>query len=520
MQDSRRVPRRKTLLIILDGFGLNPSKKNNAVYEARTPRLDEYFSRHPHAAIEASGRAVGLPVGQMGNSEVGHLTLGCGAIVRQDLVRIDDAIKDGSFFSNNVLLDAIRDAKSRARPLHLIGLVSDGGVHSHTTHLLALIRMCREAQVIPMVHMITDGRDTPPKSATNYLDELERALQAAGGQIATIAGRYFSMDRDRRWDRVKKGFDLVVHGIGRTVPSAREGILGAYTLGQTDEFLEPMILPGATTIAARDALVFFNFRNDRPRELALALGQEGFEEFDRGDYHPITVTSMTAYDSKLLSPIVFPPERPKNTLAKVISFAGYKQFHCAETEKYPHVTYFFNGGREPAHAGEDRKVVPSPQVTTYDLVPEMSAAAVADEVIKAIETGCYAFVLVNFANGDMVGHAALRDPIIRAVETLDTQAGRVLDAAVANDYSVVLTADHGNCEEYIDPLTGEPNTQHTTYPVPFLVVDSHNWRLATGGGLSNVAPTILQLMGLQKPDGMDTDSMLLENLGPVRQGPR
>lgn len=516
MQEKRQVPRRKTVLIILDGFGLNPSKINNAVYETPTPKLDAYFAKYAHTAIEASGRAVGLPVGQMGNSEVGHLTLGCGCIIRQDLVRIDDAIADGSFFTNNVFLDAIGDAKRRGRPLHLVGLVSDGGVHSHLNHLYALITLCARNGVAPVVHMVTDGRDTAPKAAVGYLDALEQRLAEAGGRIATISGRYYAMDRDKRWDRTKRAFDLIVHGVGTLVPTAREGITEAYAKGQTDEFLEPMILPGAETVQKDDALVFFNFRNDRPRQLALALGLQEFTEFDRGVFDPITVTCMTAYDQKLLSPIAFPPERPKHSLAKTISFAGYKQFHCAETEKYAHVTYFFNGGREPPHAGEDRVVIDSPKVATYDLKPEMSAEAVADAVIKAIEVGCYAFILVNFANGDMVGHTAMRESIHKAVATLDAQAGRVLDAAVAHNYSVVLTGDHGNCEEYIDPCTGEPQTQHTTYPVPFLVVDPSYWRLATGGGLSNVAPTVLHLMGLPKPDGMTADSMLLEELGPVR----
>ncbi len=511
----RPLPRRKTMLVILDGFGLNPSKRHNAVAEANTPRLDEYFARYPHTTLEASGRAVGLPVGQFGNSEVGHFTLGCGSVVRQDLVRIDDAIEDGSFFENNVLLDALDQARTNKRPIHLLGLVSDGGVHSHIRHLFALIKMCRKNNVEPVVHVITDGRDTPPKSALKYMDELEKRLAKAKGKISTIVGRFYAMDRDHRWERTKVAWDLIVNGVGRQVKTPSLGILECYEKGNTDEFLEPMILPNAELIQPDDALIFFNFRNDRPRQLAEALGMEDFDEFDRGDYEPVTVTCLTKYDNKLLAPIAFPPERPKQNLSKAVSMSGYPQFHCAETEKYAHVTFFFNGGREPPYAGEDRLMIPSPPVETYDEAPEMSAERVADAVIEAIESDKYAFIVVNFANGDMVGHTAKREAIIRAVEWMDLQVGRVLDAAVANDYSVVVTADHGNCDEYVDPYTGEPHTQHTAYPVPCLVIDSSYWQLATGGGLGNVAPTILQLMGLQKPDGIECESLLLKELGPV-----
>lgn len=512
MADERPAPRRPTILIIMDGVGVNPSKVNNAVHEANTPRLDEYFSRYPHTCIEASGRAVGLPVGQMGNSEVGHLTIGCGSVVRQDLVRIDDAISDGSFAENSALLAAVQAAKAAERPLHLLGLVSNGGVHSHIKHLLALIKMCRKAGVKPVVHMITDGRDTAPKSATSFLPELMKRLDKAGGSIATICGRYWAMDRDNRWDRTKLAWDAIVNGEGKSVPSAEAGILAAYEEGQTDEFIKPLILPHAETVQPGDSLVFFNFRNDRPRQLAEALALEAFDGFNRGDYQPITVTCLTEYDPKLLSPIGFPPERPATTLAEVVSLAGYKQFHCAETEKYAHVTFFLNGGREEPFAGEDRVMVPSPSVDTYDQQPEMSAAQVADEVIKAMEERKYAFIIVNFANGDMVGHTAVPEAVVRAVEALDREVGRVLDKAVECEYSVVLTADHGNCDEYVDPITGEPHTQHTVYPVPLMVIDQSTWRLATGGGLSCIAPTVLQLMGIPKPKAMKGKTMLLEEI--------
>ena len=515
MTDKRHVPRRKTILLILDGFGLNPAKENNAVHEARTPRLDAYFAKYAHTAIEASGRAVGLPVGQFGNSEVGHTILGCGSIVRQDLVRINDAIDDGSFFHNTVLLDAIQEAKSQERPVHLVGLVSNGGVHSHCTHISALIKMCRKHHVTPVMHMICDGRDTPPKSAIQFLEPLEKKLRKAGGHIATMIGRFYAMDRDHRWERTEDAWQLLVNGVGESVETATHAILKAYDNGITDEFVQPTILRDGETIQNNDVVIFFNFRNDRPRQLAEALAMDDFDKFDRGAFESCYLTCLTEYDTKLLAPIVFPPERPKITLTKAVSFAGYKQFHCAETEKYAHVTYFFNGGREEAYAGEDRRMIHSPNVATYDLAPEMSAEAVADATIEAIESQAYSFVLVNFANGDMVGHSAKREPIIEAIEFMDTQVGRVLDAAVTNEFSVVLTADHGNCDEYIDPYTGEPYTQHTPYPVPLMIVDSSFWKLATGGGLSNVAPTVLQLMGLQIPEAMQGDSLLLDELGPV-----
>jgi len=508
----RIVPRRKTLLVIMDGVGVNPSKKNNAFHEANTPNLDEYFSKYPHTTLQASGAAVGLPDGQMGNSEVGHLTIGCGTIIKQDLVRIDDAIEDGSFRKNIVLRNTMFLAKENNRPVHLVGLVSDGGVHSHVNHLCALIKMCKKNGVEPVVHVITDGRDTSPKSAKKYIAQLMEALDKYGGRIATITGRFYAMDRDSRWERTKVAWDAMVHGIGKQASDPLQAIDDAYANGETDEFILPRILPNAETVQADDSLIFFNFRNDRPRQLAAALGMEDFEGFDRGDYKPIVVTCLTEYDKKLLAPVAFPPERPLTNLAHAISLSGYKQLHCSETEKYAHVTFFLNGGRETPYAGEDRIMVDSPRVHTYDEAPAMSAKQIADEIIKALNQQEHAFIVVNFANGDMVGHTAIPEAIIKAVETLDSEVGRVLDSAVENDYSVILTADHGNCDEYVDPFTGEPNTQHTVYPVPCLIIDQSYWRLRTGGGLSNIAPTVLHLMGLTKPEGINCKSLLIEEL--------
>lgn len=510
MKQMRTVPRRPALLVILDGFGLNPAKENNAVCEANTPRLDAYFSHHSHTALEASGRAVGLPDGQMGNSEVGHLTLGSGMVVRQDLVRIDDAIADGQFQANPALKGAIESASRVNRPLHLLGLVSDGGVHSHLRHLDALIRMCGDAGVVPVLHMITDGRDTPPKSSLGFLPALQKHLAAAKGHIATIMGRYYAMDRDHRWDRTERAWRALIHSQGIACDDAESAIRAAHAGGETDEFIQPRIISGGESMRVGDQVIFFNFRNDRPRQLTAAIALDDFDGFARGDYKPVAVTSLTEYDPRYGLPVAFEPERPTTCLAKVLSESGCHQFHCAETEKYAHVTFFFNGGSETPFSGEDRVVVPSPKVATYDLQPEMSAAEVADEVIKALESGQYDFIVVNFANGDMVGHTAIRKAVIQAVETLDREVGRVLDTAVEQDYSVLLTADHGNCDEMVDPVTGEPHTQHTTYPVPLLLIDPEPWRLATGEGLSAVAPTLLQLMGLPQPPEMTGRSLLLD----------
>lgn len=509
------VPRRKTILIILDGFGVNPSKKYNAVYEANTPNLDKYFGSYPHTTLQASGRAVGLPDGQMGNSEVGHLTLGCGTILKQDLVRIDDAIDDGSLAQNKALLAALDYAKAENRPLHLIGLVSDGGVHSHINHLVALINICHQHGVVASVHAITDGRDTAPKAALGFIQRAEAELAKTGGVLSTITGRFYAMDRDKRWERVKVAWDGLVLGEGVQVQSGTEAIENAYATEETDEFIKPRIIKGAKLIQSADPVLFFNFRNDRPRETSEALASVEFKHFDRGNFKPVKLTTMTLYDNHLPATIMYQPERASTNLADVISQAGLKQFHCSETEKYAHVTFFFNSGKEEPYAGEERLVIPSPKVETYDLKPEMSAPEVADAVCAALDKGEHSFIVVNFANGDMVGHTAVGNAVIKAVEALDREVGRVLDCAVKNEYSVVLTADHGNCDEYIDPLTGEPNTQHTVYPVPCLVIDKQHWRLSTSGGLSNIAGTVLQLMGLEQPAAIQGRSLLLE---PIQAG--
>lgn len=502
------VPRRPVLLVILDGYGINPEPLNNGVALARKPHLDAYFQRYLLTRLEASGRSVGLPEGQMGNSEVGHLALGSGTILRQDLVRIDDSIRDRSFFNNPSLIAAVEHAKKRQRPLHLVGLVSDGGVHSHIEHLYALIDLCAHHGVVPALHMITDGRDTPPKHALTYLPALEYRLAEAKGSIATVIGRYYAMDRDKRWERTKRAWAAMVFRDGVSAPTARDAIERAYDAQITDEFIEPTVIGNAATIQSNDSVIFFNFRNDRARQLTYVLAGEDFKPFDRAPFQPVNVTCLTEYDSLLPLPVAFTAEHVEKTLASLLSARQIAQFHCAETEKYAHVTFFFNGGREKPHTLEDRIMIPSPKVATYDLAPEMNASHVADEVIKALRLHQYGFLVVNFANGDMVGHTAVRDAVIRAVETLDREVGRVLDAAIRTGYSVILTADHGNCELLVDPVTGAPHTQHTTFPVPCMVIDRDNWQIAATGGISQIAPTVLQLMGIEQPPEMTAASLL------------
>ena len=512
--------RRPVLLIILDGFGVNISAKHNAVALAKTPNFDHWFANNPHTLINTSGSAVGLPDGQMGNSEVGHMTMGSGMIVEQDLVQLNNKIKNGDFFESKALINAMTRAREKNRPMHIAGLVSDGGVHSHVKHLLALIKMCEQQKVKPLLHMITDGRDTSPRCAMNYLPEVEAALKSAGGSIATVVGRYYAMDRDKRWQRTEKAWRALVLGEGSYANSASEAIESAYAQGETDEFIKPVRLPGAEKIQHGDEFIFFNFRKDRPRQLLAALDWKHFDAFDRSTENSseiarANVTCMMLYDHSLGMAYAFEHDVPKRTLVEVLAKAGLKHFHCAETEKFAHVTYFFNGGCDQPLPSETRKLLPSPRVATYDLQPEMNASAVTDAVIEAIDSAEYPFIVVNFANGDMVGHTAIEDAVIKAVETLDTEAGRLMQHADDAGYSIILTADHGNCEEMVDPVTGEPHTQHTTYPVPCMIVDEQSWKLSCDGGLVNITPTVLQLMGLKASKKM-ASSLLLEAM-PVKK---
>ncbi len=501
---------KKTLLIIVDGFGISPGKTNNAAYLADTPNLDKLFAHYSHTQLEASGTAVGLPPGQIGNSEVGHITMGCGCVIEQDLMRINRAIEDGRFFDNPSLTFTIKNAKESDRPVHLLGLVSDGGVHSHVRHLLALIELVRQHGCRPLLHMITDGRDTPPRCARQFVEQVEPALAQAGGGIATICGRYYAMDRDHRWERTEKVWRVLARGEGERAASATAAIERSYAADTGDEFILPTVLPAAQALRGDDQVILFNFRNDRPRQLVKALTVSAFDEFDQGGWDTVRVTTMTEIDGKFPCLIAFAPVRPKTTLAKVISDAGLKQFHCSETEKYPHITFFFNGGMEEPLPGEQRKLIPSPKVATYDLAPEMSAAEVADAVIGALQDTTMSFVVTNFANADMVGHTAVPDPIIKAVETVDTQVGRVVEAALAHGWTTLLTADHGNCDEMLDPVTQQPNTCHTSNPVPCLIISEEKVPpLASGYNIGSVAPTVLDLMGLDIPQEMEAPSVLV-----------
>lgn len=503
----------RAMLIILDGFGVNDEGEHNAIKQANMPCMDKYFATYPYTTLEASGAAVGLPDGQMGNSEVGHITMGCGNIMRQDLVLINDAILNKSFFSNKVLLAALHSAKQKECPIHLLGLVSDGGVHSHIEHLKALLKMCESHQVIPALHMITDGRDTSPKSALRYLDEITPLLEAANGKIHTICGRYYAMDRDRRWERTKASWDALVSDTHNSVASARDAITQSYQAALTDEFIKPVSIQGTERIISNDDVIFFNFRNDRPRQLCEALCVHDFSDFERGDFTTANVRTMTVFHSSFDCPVAIESEHPHITLASVVSEAGVKQLHCAETEKYPHVTFFINGGKEISYPGEDRIMVPSPKVATYDLMPEMSAREVADVVIDALNNQQHHLIIVNFANGDMVGHTAVPKAIIKALEVMDTEVGRVLDTAVEQNVNVLLTSDHGNCDEMVDALSGDPHTQHTTNPVPCMVIaNNQTIQLKDGEGLSAVSPTILELMNLPKPVEMLANSIITSSL--------
>lgn len=494
------------LLIILDGLGVNPSRAHNAWALAKTPHLDHYFSTWPHTVLNASGEAVGLPDGQFGNSEVGHLTLGSGRVLKQELPRISHAISSDEL-STNPKWQAMLSQSPR---LHLVGLVSDGGVHSHIDHLCGLLPLLVQAGVEPVIHMISDGRDTPPRSALLYIQQVEDKLQQLGcGKIATLSGRYLAMDRTNQWDRTQQAWSAIVTGQGLQSDSARNALEAAYQRDENDEFIQPTIIGDYKGIAENEAVLFFNFRSDRIRQLAAAIGLEKFNDFDRAKEGVRSVVCMTEYDAQFPFPVLFEPQLPQQVLAQIISAAGMQQFHCAETEKYPHVTYFFNGGIEPPFPGETRKIIPSPAVATYDLKPEMSAPAVANEVITAIESDSYQFVLVNFANTDMVGHTAVRPAVISAVETVDLQSSRIIQSALQRGWRIILTADHGNCDEMVDPQTGEPHTQHTSYPVPCLLIGETNVRLGVGRSLADVAPTILELLDLPKPEVMTGRSLLL-----------
>ncbi|MCF6265754.1 MAG: 2,3-bisphosphoglycerate-independent phosphoglycerate mutase [Desulfuromusa sp.] len=501
------------VLVVLDGWGIRESCDNNAACQANTPVLDRLRQEYPISRLSASGTDVGLPAGQMGNSEVGHMNIGAGRIVYQDLSRISLAIEDRSFFSIPVLKRICERLVASGGKLHLLGLLSDGGVHSHNNHLYALVRMAKQLGVQDIcIHTFMDGRDTPPKSGIDYLAQLEDELKKIGsGRVATVTGRYWAMDRDNRWDRVEKAYLALTEGIGQQVDSSAEAIESAYAADQTDEFVEPRVVGQPGTIDDGDGVIFFNFRADRARELTRALALTDFTGFSRHKtVQLVDYVCLTEYDTTFHLPVAFPSETYPDILAEVVSKAGFKQLRIAETEKYAHVTFFFNGGVEQPWPGEDRVMIPSPQdVATYDEKPSMSAVAVTDEVVKRVKSNAYQLIVLNYANCDMVGHTGILSAAIEAVETVDTCLGRLVDAVVKAGGKLLITADHGNCEQMVDK-NGHPHTAHTTNPVQFILVDpSRKDQAVRDGILADLAPTILELLKLEKPVAMTGQSLLV-----------
>lgn len=498
-------------LIIIDGWGYSPAIEGNAIALAATPFYDELRELYPHTLLEAHGTRVGLPPGVMGNSEVGHLNIGSGRVIRMDVSLVDHEIATGSFFNNQVLIEAMDGAKRRRRSLHLMGLVSDGQVHSSLTHLYALLQMSKQRGLEHVfVHCFLDGRDTPPTSGADYVAALKKTTAEIGcGEIATLCGRYYAMDRDKRWERTHRAYNLLVHGEGARALDPVAAIKQSYERGITDEFLEPVsiVRPDGQPVAVvedDDAIIFFNFRPDRARQLTRALAVPDFSEFPIPDRPPVHFVCFTMYDSSFQLPIAFPPRQHRNVLAEVWGGPCVRNFRLAETEKYAHVTYFFNGGVEQEFPCEKRLLVPSPKIATYDLEPQMSAFKVTDNVLRGIEAGETDVFVINFANPDMVGHTGKLDKTIEACQYVDTCLGRITMAMRGVRGTTIITADHGNAEQMIDPTTGGPHTAHTTNPVPLHLIDEEmrGVKLRTGGALEDVAPTMLALLGIEKPQEM------------------
>jgi 2,3-bisphosphoglycerate-independent phosphoglycerate mutase len=503
--------RRPIALIIIDGWGYSAAREGNAIALASKPYYDEIMERYPHTLLEASGTRVGLPRGIMGNSEVGHLNIGSGRVIRMDVSRIDHEIETGRFSENEVLIRAMDGAKTRGRALHLMGLLSDGQVHSSQEHLYALLRMAKARAVEKVfVHCFLDGRDTPPNSAVLYVAALERkSVEIGCGRIASLIGRYYAMDRDKRWERTKRAYDLLVHGLGEPALDPVVAITNSYERGVTDEFVEPIVMVDENgspiaTIKEGDSVIFFNFRPDRARQLTRALAVSGFSEFPVPDRPKIDLVCFSVYDVTFRLPVAFPPTEHKNVLAEVWGKICVRNYRLAETEKYAHVTYFFNGGVEQEYPCEQRLLIPSPKIATYDLQPEMSAFKVTDKVLRGIEAGESDVFIVNFANPDMVGHTGKLDKTIEACQYVDTCLGWITKAVRQARGLTIITADHGNAEQMINPVTGQPHTAHTTNPVPFHLVDeeSRGLELREGGALEDVAPTVLAFLGVDKPGEM------------------
>ena len=510
------MSKKPTVLMILDGFGLNPRHEANAAYIAKTPNIDKLYAEWPNTQGGASGLDVGLPDGQMGNSEVGHLNIGAGRIVYQELTRITKSIQDGDFFENPVLLGAIENCKKNDSALHLMGLVSDGGVHSHQTHLYGLLELAKRQGLEKVyVHCYLDGRDTPPNSGLGYVQELEEEMKKIGvGKIASVHGRYYAMDRDKRWEREEIAYKALVFGEGVEAESAVQGIQASYDKEVFDEFVLPFVVKEngqpVATIKENDSVIFFNFRPDRARQLTRIFCDPEFDGFDR-KWFPLKWVCFTDYDATIPNKdVAFVKETYSNIFGEYISSLGLTQLRIAETEKYAHVTFFFNGGVEEPYPGEDRILVPSPKVATYDLQPEMSAYTVCEKMVEAIHSGKYDAIILNFANPDMVGHTGIIEAAVAAVEAVDTCVGRVIEAVLEENGQLFMCADHGNCEQMIDYETGAPWTAHTTNPVPFVIVNADGCKgIREGGRLADIAPTLLDMMGLEQPKEMTGKSLLI-----------
>ena len=502
---------KKAVLIIMDGYGLAAPSRGNAIYVAETPNLDRLFAENPHTTLQASGLDVGLPEGQMGNSEVGHTNMGAGRVVFQILPKMTQEIQNGKFFQNPVYIKAMEDAKQNGKALHVMGLMSDGGVHSHLTHVFAILDMAKQRGVEKVyVHCFLDGRDVPPTSGAGFVRQLKEKCDALGNaKIATVQGRFWGMDRDKRWDRVEAGYNAIVCGEGVQDPDAVHAIEASYAEDVTDEFVKPTVVCPEGVINEGDSVIFMNFRPDRAREMTWALNLEDFDGFERKKkVFPLSYVCTAQYDEALPLPIAYPPEVIENTLGDYVSSLGYKQFRVAETEKYAHVTFFFNGGVEKETEGEVRCLVPSPkEYPTYDLIPEMSAVKVCDKVVEAIASDEYGLIVCNFANCDMVGHTGVMEAAVKAVQTVDACIGRIMaEVAKHPDTVLLVTADHGNADVMFDEATGKVNTAHTTNPVPFAVCEKgitlHPGRLA------DIAPTILHVMGLEQPKEMTGECLI------------
>ena len=511
------MSRKPVVLMILDGYGLNERHDGNAVYEAQTPVMDRLMKEYPFVKGNASGLSVGLPDGQMGNSEVGHLNMGAGRIVYQELTRITKSIEDGDFFENPEFLAAVENCKNHDSALHLYGLVSDGGVHSHITHIYGLLELAKRNGLTKVfVHCFLDGRDTPPSSGKEFVAKLEEKMKELGvGRVASVMGRYYAMDRDNRWDRVKLAYDALTKGEGNRGESATGLIQESYDNGKTDEFVLPAVVTenGAPVglIREHDSVIFFNFRPDRAREITRAFCDDSFSGFEREKRMELTYVCFTDYDETIPNKLVaFKKETISNTFGEFLAAHGKKQARIAETEKYAHVTFFFNGGVEEPNPGEDRILVKSPKVPTYDMQPEMSAPQVCEKLVEAIHSGKYDVIIVNFANPDMVGHTGVEAAAVKAIEAVDACVGKTVEAILEENGVLFICADHGNAEQLIDYATGEPFTAHTTNPVPFILVNAgEGYGLREGGCLADIAPTLIELMGMEQPKEMTGRSLLV-----------